>query len=127
MRNGSGGKLGSDKRDVDTKFYWKLTPHIFRYGHTEGAVGGTLLAGVHTVNEGKQVNVGGALLDLLYSNIGFEPCGDHPVLHGPDSKCGRVSTRVTAEVMNVTSAVVGVGMASRFRDSNRSHHHDCNL
>ncbi|KAF8449022.1 hypothetical protein L210DRAFT_847620 [Boletus edulis BED1] len=37
--------------NTDTKFYWKLTPHIFRYGHTDGAVGGTLLPGVHTVNE----------------------------------------------------------------------------
>ncbi|KAG9312990.1 hypothetical protein JVU11DRAFT_6428 [Chiua virens] len=37
--------------NTDTKFYWKLTPHIFRYGHTEGAIGGAPLAGVHTVNE----------------------------------------------------------------------------
>lgn len=37
--------------NTDTKFYWKLTPHIVRYGHTDGAVGGTPLPGLHTVNE----------------------------------------------------------------------------
>lgn len=42
-----------DGLDADTRFYWKLTRHIFRYGHTDGAVGGTLLPGVHTVNEGE--------------------------------------------------------------------------
>lgn len=36
----------------DTRFYWKLTDHIFRYGHQEGAGGGSLPSGVHTVNEG---------------------------------------------------------------------------
>lgn len=43
-------------READTKFYWKLTPHIFRYGHMDGAVGGTLLPGVHTVNEGTRAD-----------------------------------------------------------------------
>ncbi|KIJ65653.1 hypothetical protein HYDPIDRAFT_88243 [Hydnomerulius pinastri MD-312] len=37
--------------NTDTRFYWKLTPHIFRYGHTGGAGGGKLTAGVHTVDE----------------------------------------------------------------------------
>ncbi|KAH7890769.1 hypothetical protein F5I97DRAFT_1974939 [Phlebopus sp. FC_14] len=37
--------------NTDTKFYWKLTPHIFRYGHTGGAGGGQLTSGVHTVDE----------------------------------------------------------------------------
>ncbi|KAF9218981.1 carboxypeptidase S [Gyrodon lividus] len=37
--------------NTDTRFYWKLTPHIFRYGHADGAGGGKLLSGVHTVNE----------------------------------------------------------------------------
>lgn len=44
----------ADGRDADTRFYWKLTRHIFRYGHMKGAVGGTLLPGVHTVNEGER-------------------------------------------------------------------------
>ncbi|KIJ20954.1 Merops: M20.UNA, partial [Paxillus involutus ATCC 200175] len=37
--------------NTDTRYYWKLTPHIFRYGHADGAGGGKLLPGVHTVNE----------------------------------------------------------------------------
>ncbi|KAI0251422.1 carboxypeptidase S [Lactifluus subvellereus] len=38
--------------NTDTKFYWKLTPHIFRYGHLD--VGTTISPaahGIHTVNE----------------------------------------------------------------------------
>jgi hypothetical protein len=38
---------------VDTRYYWKLTEHIFRYGHMDGAGGGSLSSGVHTVNEGE--------------------------------------------------------------------------
>lgn len=37
--------------NTDTRFYWKLTDHIFRYGHLGGAGGGSLPSGVHTVNE----------------------------------------------------------------------------
>ncbi|KAF8437233.1 hypothetical protein L210DRAFT_3682609 [Boletus edulis BED1] len=37
--------------NTDTKFYWKLTSHIFRYGHMAGVVGGTAPPGIHTVNE----------------------------------------------------------------------------
>ncbi|KAH7929100.1 carboxypeptidase S [Leucogyrophana mollusca] len=37
--------------NTDTRYYWKLTEHIFRYGHQEGASGGALPSGVHTVNE----------------------------------------------------------------------------
>ncbi|KAG6373800.1 hypothetical protein JVT61DRAFT_5945 [Boletus reticuloceps] len=37
--------------NTDTKFYWKLTPHIFRYGHTAGVAGGVAPPGIHTVNE----------------------------------------------------------------------------
>ncbi|KAG0709281.1 hypothetical protein DFH29DRAFT_1027230 [Suillus ampliporus] len=37
--------------NTDTRYYWKLTEHIFRYGHTDGASGGSLSSGVHTVNE----------------------------------------------------------------------------
>lgn len=36
---------------VDTRYYWKLTKHIFRYNHHNTAQG-SRLAGVHTVNEG---------------------------------------------------------------------------
>jgi Gly-Xaa carboxypeptidase len=38
---------------IDTRYYWKLTEHIFRYGHTDGARGGSIISGVHTVNEGE--------------------------------------------------------------------------
>ena len=34
---------------ADTKHYWKLTKHIFRYGHTNHA---DSFNGAHTVNEG---------------------------------------------------------------------------
>ena len=34
---------------ADTKHYWKLTKHIFRYGHING---GDSFNGAHTVNEG---------------------------------------------------------------------------
>lgn len=37
--------------NTDTRFYWKLTDHIFRYGHLGVASGGSLPSGVHTVNE----------------------------------------------------------------------------
>jgi Gly-Xaa carboxypeptidase len=40
---------------VDTRYYWKLTEHIFRYGHSDGNGGGSLGSGVHTVNEGELV------------------------------------------------------------------------
>ncbi|OJA10670.1 hypothetical protein AZE42_01027 [Rhizopogon vesiculosus] len=42
--------------NTDTRFYWKLTDHIFRYGHQEGAGGGSLPSGVHTVNEAISAN-----------------------------------------------------------------------
>ncbi|KAF9820601.1 hypothetical protein IEO21_01304 [Rhodonia placenta] len=36
--------------NTDTRYYWKLTPHIFRYTHYN-AGSGSGLSGVHTVNE----------------------------------------------------------------------------
>ncbi|KAG0709347.1 hypothetical protein DFH29DRAFT_1027583 [Suillus ampliporus] len=42
--------------NTDTRFYWKLTDHIFRYGHLEGTSGGGIASGVHTVNEAIPVN-----------------------------------------------------------------------
>lgn len=38
-------------RLADTRFYWDLTPHIFRYNHRNSGTGGGLASGVHTVNE----------------------------------------------------------------------------
>ena len=37
--------------NTDTRFYWKLSSHIFRYNH-HNAVGGSAVSGLHTVNEG---------------------------------------------------------------------------
>ena len=36
--------------NTDTRFYWKLSPHIFRYDH-HNAIGGDALSGLHTINE----------------------------------------------------------------------------
>jgi len=36
--------------NTDTRFYWKLSPHIFRYNH-HNSVGKDPVAGLHTVNE----------------------------------------------------------------------------
>lgn len=37
---------------IDTRYYWDLTKHIFRYGHRNQGSEATL-AGVHTINEGR--------------------------------------------------------------------------
>ncbi|KAL1744842.1 hypothetical protein HDZ31DRAFT_63732 [Schizophyllum fasciatum] len=42
---------GIPSGNTDTRFYWNLTPHIFRYNHRNSGKGGGLNAGVHTVNE----------------------------------------------------------------------------
>jgi Gly-Xaa carboxypeptidase len=39
---------------IDTQFYWKLSPHIFRYGHGNAAAGlgpDEILDKIHTVDE----------------------------------------------------------------------------
>lgn len=41
--------------NTDTKFYWKLTPHIFRYGHIR-SIGGALPLNIHTVNEAMSID-----------------------------------------------------------------------
>ncbi|KAH6916052.1 Gly-X carboxypeptidase [Coprinopsis sp. MPI-PUGE-AT-0042] len=43
--------------NTDTRFYWDLSKHIFRYSHHNGGKGGTALSsGVHTVNEHIEVS-----------------------------------------------------------------------
>ncbi|KAJ3847607.1 hypothetical protein EV368DRAFT_50867 [Lentinula lateritia] len=42
---------GMSTGNTDTKYYWNLTRHIFRYNHKNGAYGGEIATGVHTVNE----------------------------------------------------------------------------
>jgi Gly-Xaa carboxypeptidase len=36
--------------DPDTRYYWKLSEHIFRYNHHRASEG-PALGGAHTVNE----------------------------------------------------------------------------
>jgi len=47
--------------NTDTRFYWKLSQHIFRYNHYNSA-GKNLLSGVHTVNEFTNVD---AFLEMI--------------------------------------------------------------
>ncbi|KAG2121218.1 hypothetical protein BD769DRAFT_1671694 [Suillus cothurnatus] len=56
--------------NTDTRFYWKLTDHIFRYGHLGVASGGSLPSGVHTVNEGTH----------LYQFFGIGKANDSPAI-----------------------------------------------
>ncbi|KIK62590.1 hypothetical protein GYMLUDRAFT_164647 [Collybiopsis luxurians FD-317 M1] len=42
---------GMSTGNTDTKYYWNLTRHIFRYNHKNGAYGGDVATGIHTVNE----------------------------------------------------------------------------
>ncbi|EMD39065.1 hypothetical protein CERSUDRAFT_112759 [Gelatoporia subvermispora B] len=37
--------------NTDTRYYWKLTEHIFRYNHHNSGNASSLAGGVHTVNE----------------------------------------------------------------------------
>ncbi|KAG7444316.1 carboxypeptidase S [Guyanagaster necrorhizus] len=53
---------GMSTGNTDTKFYWKLTPHIFRYNHKNSGYGPNRLSGVHTVNENMSVD---ALLEMI--------------------------------------------------------------
>ncbi|KAK1232132.1 hypothetical protein PQX77_004733 [Marasmius sp. AFHP31] len=41
---------GMPTGNTDTRYYWKLTDHIFRYNHRD-MTGGILGSGIHTVNE----------------------------------------------------------------------------
>ncbi|KAG6330630.1 hypothetical protein ID866_8460 [Astraeus odoratus] len=41
--------------NTDTRFYWRLTRHIFRYRHHAGAAGGLPPKGIHTVNEAMSI------------------------------------------------------------------------
>ncbi|KAG5645625.1 hypothetical protein DXG03_005616 [Asterophora parasitica] len=49
---------GSPSGNTDTRYYWDLTKHIFRYNHkNSGTSTNRLSSGVHTVNEFVQVDV----------------------------------------------------------------------
>jgi hypothetical protein len=71
----------------DTRHYWRLTKHIFRYGHRGAADG---YNGAHTTNEGEEAAK--LRVALLNSNVssshqsrGF--LGANSVLHKVDPKC----------------------------------------
>ncbi|KAK7062787.1 hypothetical protein VNI00_000277 [Paramarasmius palmivorus] len=42
---------GMPSGNTDTRFYWDLTEHVFRYNHHNSGKGTNPLAGAHTVNE----------------------------------------------------------------------------
>lgn len=42
---------------VDTRHYWGLTEHIFRYNHRNQGNGSALAGGVHTTNEGEFIKI----------------------------------------------------------------------
>jgi len=42
--------------NTDTRFYWKLSPHIFRYNHQNTPAGKNPLSGIHSVNEFTRVD-----------------------------------------------------------------------
>ncbi|CDO73281.1 hypothetical protein BN946_scf185008.g43 [Trametes cinnabarina] len=48
--------------NTDTRYYWALTPHIYRYNHANSGNGTALENGVHTVNESIDVD---AFLEMI--------------------------------------------------------------
>ncbi|KDR80513.1 hypothetical protein GALMADRAFT_60610 [Galerina marginata CBS 339.88] len=42
--------------NTDTRFYWKLSPHIFRYNHQNAGSSENPLGGIHTVNESADID-----------------------------------------------------------------------
>ncbi|KAG7093667.1 hypothetical protein E1B28_007326 [Marasmius oreades] len=46
---------GMSTGNTDTRYYWKLTDHIFRYNHKD-MKGGLLASNIHTVNENIEVD-----------------------------------------------------------------------
>lgn len=59
--------------EIDTKWYWDLTKHIFRYAHWNAGNTTIVGHGVHTVNEGMLdfllalPQLGLSVLDILWS------------------------------------------------------------
>ncbi|KAF8159671.1 hypothetical protein B0H34DRAFT_704372 [Crassisporium funariophilum] len=42
--------------NTDTRFYWNLSPHIFRYNHHNAGNSASPLGGIHTVNEFTEID-----------------------------------------------------------------------
>ncbi|KAG6910025.1 hypothetical protein DXG01_013749 [Tephrocybe rancida] len=47
---------GMSSGNTDTRYYWDLTKHIFRYNHRNGGKKANRLSGVHTVNENLEID-----------------------------------------------------------------------
>lgn len=62
----SNEELLNQTRELDTKHYWDLTKHIFRYSHLNTKDG---YNGAHTVNEGAWCGVSGS--SVLEANTTF--------------------------------------------------------
>jgi Gly-Xaa carboxypeptidase len=48
--------------NTDTRFYWNLSPHIFRYNHHNAGSAKNPLGGIHTVNEFAEID---AFLEMI--------------------------------------------------------------
>lgn len=84
IMSGNTGKLYSIQRATeywrtavaDTRYYWDLTKHIFRYNHHNQGNSSDALAGVHTVNERKcshyvfgHASANGYILDIVVDSF----------------------------------------------------------
>ncbi|KAG6857473.1 hypothetical protein H0H87_003540 [Tephrocybe sp. NHM501043] len=47
---------GMPSGNTDTRYYWGLTKHIFRYNHSNGGKKGLSLGNIHTVNENLSID-----------------------------------------------------------------------
>jgi Gly-Xaa carboxypeptidase len=82
--------------NTDTRYYWRLSEHIFRYNH-HNAVGSSALGGVHTVNECMRLLFGviDTALTNAYSHLRRRVPRDDPVLqhaHPQRRRGARVDT-----------------------------------
>ncbi len=63
---------GMPTGNTDTRFYWTLTSHIFRYNHHGSGKGTNPLSGAHTVNECEFLSY---TVRLAFSSLGLSNCG----------------------------------------------------
>ena len=62
-------RLSADSRSsIDTRYYWKLSENIYRYGHGNGLEMEGLLGGIHTINESTSISLFLKLLWLTRSD-----------------------------------------------------------
>lgn len=59
----------------DTRFYWDLSAHVFRYNHQGSSGGSNPLGGIHTVNESMcQTCDTDSDTDKLFSYVDLDRC-----------------------------------------------------